>query len=55
MGSYIIIIVADILLAVGFVLQKEYQNNAGASMRSGLVYNLFTGIFLKLLVSKVSV
>lgn len=45
MGSYIIIIVADILLAVGFVLQKEYQNNAGASMRSGLVYNLFTGIF----------
>ncbi len=40
---YLLILLADILLAVAFVMQKKYQNIAGTSISSTLVYNALLG------------
>lgn len=44
MNSYLLIILADILLAISFVYQKKYQNQAGTSVKACLSYNLCMGI-----------
>ena len=45
MDAYLLIIIADILLAATFVFQKKYQSLAGTSMKAGLVYNSIAGLF----------
>ena len=49
MNAYILIIIADILLAANFVFQKKYQGTAGTSIKAGLIYNAMTGIFSALI------
>lgn len=45
MNSYILVIFADILLAMTFVIQKKYQLKVGVSVKSSLVYTVLTGLF----------
>lgn len=45
MNSYILIIIADILLAIQFALQKQYQRKAGTSIKASLVYTILSGVF----------
>ena len=42
---YLFILLADILLAGSFVYQKKYQQNCGESIKSGILFNLLTGVF----------
>ena len=49
MNAYVLIIIADLLLAVTFVFQKRYQNLSGTSMKAGLVYNSIVGFFSALM------
>lgn len=44
MDSYIMIIIADILLAVDFAFQKKYQKTAGTSVKAGVSYNALLGV-----------
>lgn len=44
MNPYLVIVLADVLLAAGFVLQKKYQLTAGTALRAGLWFNLLTAI-----------
>ena len=41
--EYLIILIADILLAFSFALQKKYQAREGAGVRAGLKFNLACG------------
>lgn len=43
MNPYLMILLADVLLAVNFVTQKKYQNKVGAFMKAGLWYTLILG------------
>lgn len=45
MNAYILIIIADILLAAQFVFQKKYQKISGTSLKAGLIYNALIGLF----------
>lgn len=45
MNAYILIILADILLAAVFLCQKEYQKVAGTTVGAGLWYNALMGAF----------
>ncbi|MBE7036108.1 MAG: EamA family transporter [Clostridia bacterium] len=45
MNAYILIIMADLLLAANFVFQKRYQKLFGTSLKAGLVYNALMGVF----------
>lgn len=45
MNSYMLIILADILLAVTFACQKKYQEKAGLSVKASLVYTILSGFF----------
>lgn len=45
MNAYILIIIADLLLAVTFLFQKKYQKLSGTSLKAGLVYNALMGVF----------
>ena len=49
MNSYILIVLADILLALTFIFQKKYQKTAGTSIRAGLIYNALLGAFSTLM------
>lgn len=49
MNAYIMIIIADILLAANFVFQKKYQSTAGTTLKAGLMYNALTGAFSALM------
>lgn len=42
---YLFILLADILLAGSFIYQKKYQQNCGESIKSGILFNLLTGVF----------
>lgn len=44
MNAYFLIILAVLLLAFDFVLKKSYQKINGDSVKSGLVYNAFSGV-----------
>ena len=44
MKSYLIIILADILLATEFVFQKQYQRRQGTTITAGLTYNALLGL-----------
>lgn len=58
MNPYLMVLLADALLAASFVSQKKYQNLAGALMKAGLWYNLLLGmvsVAYYLLVSRLSV
>jgi len=48
MNSYLLIILADMLLAVDFALQKEYQKKAGIETHTGLFFNAMLGFFTSL-------
>ena len=45
MSSYILVVIADILLTVTLVLQKQYQSKAGTSVKASLVYTILSGVF----------
>lgn len=45
MNTYFLIVIADLLLAANFAIQKRYQEDVGASVKSSLIYNTATGIF----------
>lgn len=45
MGSYTMIVMADVLMAVTFALQKKYQEKAGVSIKASLVYTILLGVF----------
>lgn len=45
MNTYLLIIIADFLLAANFAIQKKYQENVGASVKSSLIFNTATGCF----------
>ncbi|MBP3448562.1 MAG: EamA family transporter [Clostridia bacterium] len=45
MNSYLMIVVADFFLATSFVFQKKYQKTAGTTLKAGLTYNTWMGIF----------
>ena len=45
MNSYMLILFADILLAVTFACQKKYQEMAGVSIKASLVYTILSGVF----------
>lgn len=47
--DYFIILIADILLAFSFILQKKYQAVEGADLRSGLKFNIVCG-FAKVII-----
>lgn len=49
MNSYFLIIMADILYAGNFALQKLYQKKAGTSLKAGLWFNGLGGIFSALM------
>ncbi len=58
MNSYLLIVLADILLAVDFVFQKKYQKTAGTTAKAGLVFNALQGILCAvgyLIINKFSV
>lgn len=44
MINYLLIIAADIFLALNFVAQKKYQSTEGNLMPAGLFYNMATGL-----------
>ncbi len=44
MNPYLVIILADVLLATFFVFQKKYQLTAGTALRAGLWYNILTAV-----------
>ena len=43
--NYILVLTADVLLALGFVLQKIYQKHDGSSNVSGLFFTMCVGFF----------
>lgn len=45
MNSYLLIVLADILLAFDFAFQKKYQKTAGTTVKAGLVFNALVGAF----------
>ncbi len=45
MVSYILVLVATVLLAFEFAFSKKYQTMEGSGMAAGLRFNLLTGIF----------
>ena len=45
MNSYILIILADILLTITFVIQKKYQLKVGVSAKTSLAYTVLSGAF----------
>lgn len=49
MGSYLMLIIADILLAGNFALSKLYQEKAGTSAKAGFAFNAMTGLFTALI------
>ena len=49
MSSYLLIIFADILLAISFALQKIYQKKAGIGTYAGLFFNAALGLFTALI------
>lgn len=44
--DYILLILADILLALNFSANKVYQNNAGTSLKAGLRFNYMYGLLV---------
>lgn len=44
MNLYLIIILADVLLATCFALQKKYQVTAGSALRASLWFNILTAV-----------
>ena len=44
--DYILLILADVLLALNFSANKVYQNNAGTSLKAGLRFNYMYGLFV---------
>lgn len=49
MNAYILILIADVLMAVNFIFQKTYQKEAGTAIKAGLTYNAITGFFSAIL------
>lgn len=49
MGSYLMLIIADILLAGNFALSKLYQEKTGTSAKAGFAFNAMTGLFTALI------
>lgn len=45
MQNYILVIIATVLLAVDFALQKLYQQKCGTGARAGLTFNAVVGFF----------
>ena len=45
MTDYLLLIVADLLLAVNFAINKIYQKRAGTSFKAGFVFSAMTGLF----------
>ena len=45
MNPYLLIVLADILLAFDFAFQKKYQKTAGTTIKAGLVFNALVGVF----------
>lgn len=50
MKDYIIVTVAVMLLAVNFVIQKQYQRKAGTAIFTSLFFNAFTGFFSAIII-----
>lgn len=49
MTDYLLLILADILLALNFAATKAYQENSGTSLYTGLLFNAALGFFSALL------
>lgn len=49
MNSYFLIIIADILLTITFVIQKKYQLEVGVSAKTNLAYTVISGLFSAIL------
>ena len=49
MTDYLLLILADILLALNFAATKAYQKNSGTSLYTGLLFNAALGFFSALL------
>lgn len=47
--NYILVIIATVLLAFDFALQKKYQAGEGADISAGLKFNALTGLFTALI------
>ena len=45
MKDYMLLIVADLLLAGNFAITKLYQNKAGTSVKAGFLFNAIVGLF----------
>ncbi len=49
--SYVLLIISAILLAVNFVINKIYQKSEGASVESGLKFNMISALFTVIIFS----
>ena len=49
MKDYILLILADLLLAANFAINKIYQKNAGTSFRAGFTFSAMTGLLTALI------
>ncbi len=45
MKDYLLLILADLFLAVNFAINKIYQKHAGTSFRAGFTFSALTGLF----------
>lgn len=45
MQNYLYLLIAGMLLAANFILQKLYQERAGTGLKAGLIFNTLIGLF----------
>ena len=49
MSDYIMLILADLFLAINFAVSKIYQRRAGTSFKAGFTFSALTGLFTSLI------
>ncbi|MBR4072498.1 MAG: EamA family transporter [Clostridia bacterium] len=49
MESYLLLVLADILLAANFAINKVYQQKNGVALKTGLYFNCLSGLFTVLI------
>ena len=49
MKDYLLLLIADLMLAVGFAISKIYQKSAGTSFRAGFIFSALSSLFTSLI------
>lgn len=49
MKDYLLLLIADLLLAINFAINKIYQKNAGTSFRAGFLFSALSALFTTLI------